>query len=225
MVDQRSLGSGSGEPVLYIVDPLSGRDLSADEARYHTRNLVLIAEDEHSLRRNLDQSARIALRSASARVDPVQREGLVSLCVTHSVPDALVHLAEYHKHSPSARLFASLDYNMGHNRDAGERRPTEGLFHDDHFKHFCGNGGTIVMYTGLPEQVKQSPMIMDAQKMYDNLAVFVAQKADPNINPIQVFMLLSRSLVDPAKHQELRVLAQNHNHDLGAILRFLRGQR
>ncbi len=201
----------------YHVNPITGDSIAPGDAKYATRNILLIAEDDVALLDDLRTSASRTFRTRSRGQDVAA--DLVKLTATTSVPKVLEHLEGYRRHSPDARIYASLDHNMGLNTEREERKPTEALLYNPTFQHFLNNGGAIVSYTGYPEQVLQSEMMMRLQRDYQNIAFFVAKKGDPVIEHDHVFRLLADAVLHPDKLDRLRKIADASRNDLGQAMR------
>ena len=181
----------------------------ADQTQYeHSDKLILLVEDDPEQRENLKQTA---LRYFGG-------EAGVCLCVAKSATEAITALPGYWDDSPKARLYAVLDHNMGLNV-TGERKPTEALFYDPTFQHYMENGGVVIIYSGYPEQVRQSAAILQAPQRYAGLVLLLAEKSAVQLD--DVFRLLQRMTDDAIPR--LKSVAAAHQFDLGKLLDVLRG--
>lgn len=203
--------------VTYHVNPRTGDSIAPGDAQYITKNLLLIVEDDLTLLNDLKDSAIRTFRARSRGQDTAN--DLVKLCATSSVPEVKTHLANYMQHSPDARIYVSLDHNMGLNTESAKRKPTEALLFDPYFQHYLRNGGAVVSYTGYPEQVLQSENMMTLQRQYDKIAFFIAKKADEVIEHDHVFRLLADAVLHPDKLDVLRRIAEASRNDLGEAMR------
>lgn len=194
----------STEPKAYHLDP-TGAEISAERLRYHGVNkIVLIVEDEKDKRENLENLANAAFHDLPT----------VSVSASASTNQALEELTKYRQESPSALLYAVLDYNMNRN-EAGERRQTEGLFFGDDFQHFLQNGGIILYYSGYINEIRKSPDLMFTQDKFPNVVLGLAEKSG-RIQPTHLVKVMGLS---PTEIPNLREWAKTHNYDLLEILR------
>ena len=172
------------------------------------RKILILIEDDPEQLTNL---ARTAYRYFGSDQE-------VGVCMAANVSTALVELNHYHEKSPDAMLIAVLDYNMGLN-DGNDRRPTETLFRHNKFQHFLRNGGIIVIYSGFPEQVIQSPDFREAPDKYENLALLLAEKGQDRTEDVLRILYATTMKKIP----RLREVARKYKFDLGKIIEVLRG--
>ncbi len=165
--------------------------------------ILLLIEDDPEQRINLEKTALRYLGEEPA----------TGVCVAENTTIALENLRKYMKGSPKAGLIAVMDYNMGLNV-AGHKRPTEMLFYHDYFQFFLRNGGIVIIYSGYPEQVKQSPEIIGAQERYPNLALLIAEKSMVRLE--DVFRLIKGTKMETIP--KLRTASEKFNLDLGKII-------
>lgn len=192
------------EPKAYHLD-LTGAEIPAERLRYHGVNkIVLIVEDEKDKRENLEHLANAAFHDLPT----------VSVSASASTNQALDELAKYRQESPSALLYAVLDYNMNQN-EIGERRQTEGLFFGDDFQHFLKNGGVVIYYSGYVNEIRKSPDLMFTQDKFPNVVLGLAEKSG-RIQPTHLVKVMGLS---PTEIPHLRDWAKMHNYDLLEILR------
>ncbi len=175
-----------------------GQSIKADDMKYSADSILLFTEDQPDILRKMVSSAQRAQRALRGRFG--EPEKLTQICATSSVPNVVDNLGQYRTHSPNAELYACLDFNMGHNTESSERRPTEGLWYDSTFQHFLGNGGAIVMYTGFPEMVEQAQVIMDTPRNYPKVkSVAIAQKGNPKLPLDRVILGLAMKAMYPSR--------------------------
>lgn len=165
--------------------------------------IILLIEDDPEQRMNLEKTAGRYLGG----------EPGAGICVAENTSVAIDNIQKYMKGSPKAKLIAVMDYNMGLNV-SGHKRPTEMLFYHDYFQFFLRNGGIVVIYSGYPEQVKQSPEIIGAQDRYDNLALLIAEKSVVRLE--DVFRLIKGTRMESIP--KLRSASEKFNLDLGKII-------
>ena len=200
-------------PKAYHIDEETLTEIKTDLGYRGIEKIVLLVEDDPEQRENIQN---IAKRYFSD--DPE-----TSLCVANNVVEAEEHLKKYREFSPDALMYGVLDYNMGES-DPGQRRPTEALFHGSEvFQHYLGNGGVLIYNTGYPEQVRQSEVIMEAQRKYENLLMLITAKDPSKIKTETVVRFLSN--VKPDKILRLRELSENCSHDLVTMIETIRGRR
>ena len=166
--------------------------------KYSADRIILLTEDQPEILQQMVSSVKRAQRTLQGKFgDP---EYITQTCATSSVPEVVDNLGRFREHSPDARLYACLDFNMGHNTESGSRRPTEGLWYDSTFQHFLNNGGAVVMYTGFPEAVQQTEVIMNTKRNYPNVeAVAVAQKSNPQLPLDRVILGLTMRAMYPSE--------------------------
>ncbi len=193
-----------------------GKTLDIEEKYGGVERIFLFVEDEFALRKNMKESVERYLADKSGLASSVVRNG-------HK---ALQELRMYREYSPGALAYACLDYNMRRNRP-GERRPTEILFYDDGFKHFLGNGGIVVMFSGYIEQVKQSETIMRVQHEYPNVLLLLAEKGEGiTVDEIvRVMNSLDFGNMPRGSVERIRRVAEQRDHNLGKILAAVRRKK
>ncbi|MFH0700898.1 MAG: hypothetical protein V2A62_00510 [Candidatus Woesearchaeota archaeon] len=168
--------------------------------------IVLIVEDEQDKRSSLDTIAQAAFGEDRA----------AGISVVASTNQAIEELKQYQQGSPTATLRALLDYNMGHNLRES-KRPTYGLWFDETFQHFLRNGGYIVFNSGYIADIYQSPELMDTQKTYPNVALFLAEKSDATVTPLKI---VERILKQPDDHiPAARSIAERCGYDLSKLFK------
>lgn len=172
------------------------------------RRILLLTEDEGE--------QRIALEKTAERHFGTDPTTLIRTAI--STGDALRELGKCASHSPNAKLYGVLDYNMGKNVP-GEKRPTEALFYDFLFQSYLTNGGIVVIYSGFPEQVRQSDKIMGTPREYPNTALLVAEKAEVSLDDLFRFL----ATMPPERIAGLRSRIEPLNYSLGTLLERIRG--
>jgi hypothetical protein len=207
------LDEATSGPKTYHIDEETLTEIKTDLSYRGIEKIVLLVEDDDVQRENI---RNIATRYFSD-------DSTTSLCVASNVTEAEAHLKKYQEFSPDALMYGVLDYNMGES-EPGQRRPTEALFHgSDVFQHYLGNGGVLIYNTGFPEQVKQSEVIMDAQRKYENLLMLITVKDPKIVKTETVVRFLSN--VKPDKIPRLRGISEDCSHDLVAMIKTIRGKR
>lgn len=187
------------------VSTVTGEEIPPELLGYHgLRRVVMAVEDDERLRRDMADALFVRFLPAyepdlvrgedrkSVKEGKLVSNDGVGLAVVNSpvaALDVLSNVVKYSPHVCSSVFF--LDLNMGSNKSTaeggrpGERTPTEGLFYssergDDRnsvFRRFLHLGAMVVMYTGMPSQLMQSPIIMDVEKDYPNTTLFVGTKS------------------------------------------------
>ncbi|MCP4110928.1 MAG: response regulator [Desulfobacteraceae bacterium] len=185
-------------------------DLQMGNSHDNIKKIVLLVEDDPDQRENLEKTANRYFGE-----DPS-----VGVYVAENTTKALVGLQKYLKNSSNALLYAILDYNMGLN-EAGRKKPTETLFYHQNFQHYLKNGGVVVIYSGYPEQVKQSSEIFNTPRKYDNVAFITAEKS--NVITEDIFRLLKNTGSEKIPH--LRTAAEKYKFDLGKIIEAIRNRK
>ncbi len=160
---------------------------------------------------------RIALQRTAERYFGDDKTTTIRTAI--STGDALRELGLCASHSPNAKLYGVLDYNMGKNLP-GEKRPTEALFYDPTFQSYLTNGGIVVIYSGLPEQVRQSDKMMGTPQEYPNTALLVAEKARVSLDDLFRFL----ATMPPERIAGLRSRVEPVNYSLGTLLEQIRGR-
>jgi len=173
-------------------------------------NVILLVEDDPEQRANLEKTARRYLEGSPG----------AAFCVAENTTAALDELEKYMKESPTAKITAVLDYNMGLS-ETGHKRPTEMLFYHDFFRHFLNNGGIVIIYSGYPEQVWQSQEIISSPGKYENLALLVAEKSAVRME--DVFRLLKGTPKEAIG--KLRKAADRYQLNLGKIIEAYRSAK
>ena len=175
-----------------------GQSISAEDMKYSADCIILLTEDQPEILQQMIGSVQRAQRTLRGRLG--EPEYITQVCATSSVPEVVDNLGRFMTYSPTAKLYACLDFNMGHNTQSGSRRPTEGLWYDSTFQHFLQNGGAVIMYTGFPEAVQQSEVIMKTKENYPNVeAVGIAQKSNPQLPLDRVILGLTMRAMYPSK--------------------------
>ncbi len=144
----------------------------------------------------------------------------VDICLAESTTTVKEEMAKYINQCPDANLYAIMDYNMGRN-EPGDRKPTENLFFDKYFVNYLKNGGLIVIYSGYPEQVKQSSVILDANLKYKNLIVLLSEKSSVQMDDL--FRLLKA--IHSADIPKLKRIAQKYKYDLGQMIKTFKSKK
>lgn len=185
-------------------------DFQAEKEYDNIEKIILLVEDDPDQRDNLEKTAMRYFGDVPG----------VGLYTAENTVKALVGLQKYLKNSPDAVLYAILDYNMGLN-EPGRKKPTETLFYHQNFQHYLKNGGVVVIYSGYPEQVKQSSEIFNTPRKYDNVALITAEKS--NIITEDIFRLLKNT--NSEKIPYLKIAAEKYQFDLGKIIEAVRKRR
>ncbi len=185
-------------------------DLQMENSYDNIKKIILLVEDDPEQRENLEKTANRYFGEDSS----------VGLYVAENTIKALVGLQKYMKNSSDALLYAILDYNMGLN-EPGRKKPTETLFYHQNFQHYLKNGGLVIIYSGYPEQVKQSSEIFNTPRKYDNVAFITAEKS--NVITEDIFRLLKNT--GPEKIPYLRTAAEKYRFDLGKIIEAIRNRK
>ena len=171
------------------------------------QKILLLLEDDPEQRALLEEAGRRYFSDDASS----------HICVVESTGKAKTALAQCQKDSPEAIFYVVTDYNMGLN-EPGERKPTEALFFDDAFQHFLKNGGFVVVYSGYPEQVKQSQVILEAMRKYEKTAILIAVKGVVSLDDL--FRLLQATQVEAIPR--LKEVAEKCQFDLGNMLAYFK---
>lgn len=166
--------------------------------------IVLMVEDELDKRISLDTIAQAAFED----------DLTVGISVVASTAQAIEELKQYQQDSPTATLRALLDYNMSQN-PRENKRPTYGLWFDPAFCHFLRNGGYVVFNSGYIADIRQSQDLMDTQKNYEKVALFLAEKSDTSVTPVKIverILKLSDDRIPAARRA-----AERHGYDLSKV--------
>ena len=178
--------------------------MSDNKTKQHIKTILLLLEDEIVQRAILEN---IAHRDFG-------NNDHVDICLAESTTTVKAEMAEYVRQCPDANLYAIMDYNMGRNQP-GDRKPTENLFFDKNFANYLKNGGIIVIYSGYPEQVKQSSVILDANLKYENLIVLISEKSTVQMDDLFRFL----KAVHSADIPQLKRIAQKYKFNLGQMIK------
>ena len=166
--------------------------------------IVLMVEDELDKRISLEKIARAAFGNDFS----------VGISVVGSTFQAIEEMKQYRQGSPTATLRALLDYNNVQN-PRENKRPTYGLWFDDNFCHFLRQGGYVVFNSGYIADIRQSQDLMDTQKNYSNVALFLAEKSDATVAPVKIMERLLKLPDD--KIPAARRAAERHGYDLSKV--------
>ncbi len=118
--------------------------------------------------------------------------------------------------SPDAYLLAVMDYNMGENLP-GERKPSESIFFNNAFLKYLDNGAIIVIYSGYPEQVRQSKVIYDLAEKKHNSVILVGVKSEVQLDDL--FRMLKAAKMKGLGN--LKKIAKDCQYDLNNLLEYL----
>ena len=168
-------------PKTYHIDEETLDVINTDLSYRGIEKIVLLVEDKDDLRKDMHDLAK----------DYFSEDSKTSLCVVSNVEEVENHLKKYREFSSDALMYSVLDYNMGEN-EPGNKKPSEGLFHKEAFKHYLNNGGALIYYTGFHEDVIKSDIIMSSQRNYNNLVLLIAPKDASRIEPKDVVDFLSK---------------------------------
>lgn len=171
------------------------------------KRILLLTEDE--------EEQRLALQRTAQRYFGEDQTTVV--CTSGSAEDALQKLRQCAAHSLDAKLYGVLDFNMGSNVP-GQKKPTEALFYDPAFQHFLVNGGIVTLFSGYPEQVRQSERIMSTPREYPNIALLIAEKARVSLDDLFRFL----KAMPPERVAGLRSRVEPLNYSLGTLLERIR---
>ncbi len=181
--------------------------MSNYEEQNPINTILLLLEDDIAQRSILEATAERFFVDSST----------VEICVSESTTEVIKKLEQYSQDIPKASVYAVLDYNMGLNQP-GERKTTESLFFENTFNEYLKNGGIIVIYSGYPEQVRQSSIIMNANRKYKNLLLLIAEKSSVQMD--SVFRILKGVRKDMIPR--LKTVAKKCQFDMGKVLELLR---
>lgn len=165
--------------------------------------ILVLVEDDDNQRKELEETA---LRY-------FDQDSVLGILISKSAAEVSKEFENYVKEYPNASIYAVLDFNMGLN-EAGDRKPTETLFYNKHFQYFLKNGGIVVLFSGYPEQVRQSQEIMNAPSRYEKLALLIAEKS--KVKTDDIFRIL-KSMTLP-KIPQLKKAADNCRLNLGHLI-------
>ncbi|MBF0100003.1 MAG: hypothetical protein HQK77_03760 [Desulfobacterales bacterium] len=171
-----------------------------------TKTILMMIDDDIEQYSNLELTA---LRYYGTELD-------VEMVLAEKVSKIIDELPRLLMNFPNAQIHAIFDYNMSLN-EKGEQKPTEMLFYDKRFQQFMQNGGIIIIYTGYPEQVIQSSVIINANKN-TNLVLLLAEKAGVQME--DVFRLLTG--VPYEEIPEFKKFAKKHGYNAKKIINSLR---
>jgi len=169
--------------------------------------ILLLLEDDPEQRLLLEETSRRHFSEGS----------LLAICVAESTDEAKTELTKCYKQFPKAMIYAVLDYNMGIN-EPGKKKPSEALFIDDTFQALLKNGGVVIIYSGYPIQVRQSQIIFDAPRNYENLVLMISAKSSVHLD--DMFRLLKATR--PGNIPGLKRLADKCKLDFGTVLNFFK---
>ncbi len=199
-------------PTFYVDD--SGESIPPEEARFvGVKSILLAVEDDKDQRSTLDGLAKIL---ASRYRD----QAPWGISVVSNTVEAMVEINGYKKHSPQASLRGVLDYQMGLNPAPGTKKPTEALFYEPNFREMLRNGSLVTVYSGYPEQARQSQMIVEVAQNTPELVLLYAEKG--KTRPEEVLMLTMG--VAQASLPGLRNAAAHSQYDLKKVVDYLRSR-
>ena len=172
--------------------------------------ILLLLEDDPEQRALLEETSR---RHFS-------EDSLLATCVAESTVVAKAQLKKCHEQFPDAMIYAVLDYNMGIN-EPGQKKPSEALFIDNAFQALLKNGGIVIIYSGYPEQVRQSQIIFDAPRHYKNLVLMISMKSSVHMDDLFRMLKATRA----GNISSLKRLAEKCKFDFRTVLDFFKRKK
>lgn len=173
------------------------------------QKMLLLLEDDEVQRGMLTESGKHYFGDDAA----------FKICVAQSTNQAIEELDAFLSTTPNASLFAVMDYNMGVNQP-GERKPTDSLFFNDTFLKYLDNGAIIIIYSGYPEQVRQSQIFYEQFEKNDNVVFLLAVKSEVPMDDL--FRMLKATKNESI--EKLKKIAKTFQYDLGKLLEYMAGQ-